>query len=175
MRYIDFDGVILDTEDVLFDEWRRYIKAQEIMTKIEYIQQKDWMKVLADSSEINDALYYLREMNPNENAILTKVHSMENEATAKIKYLKEKNIKVPVIIVPYTVEKIDVVDATNNELIDDSLYNLTKWKEAGGEPLFFDIKGNNIDSWNQENTYGYKRVRTIRKTRHVPFNVEPKK
>lgn len=161
MRFIDFDGVILDTEDVLFYEWRNKIKAQNIMSKIEYIQKKNWMEILKNSPEINDAFYYLKEMDPTKNSILTKVHSLENEAGAKIKFLNEKNIKIPIIVVPYTVSKSEVVNPENAILIDDSLANLTDWKEKGGIPKFFDKKGNNIDSWDEENIYGYDRIQTI--------------
>lgn len=61
MLYIDFDGVILDTEILLFEEWRRnpnrHLLSKEV--KIKYIQDSNWNYVLNNSSIINDSIYYL--------------------------------------------------------------------------------------------------------------------
>ena len=44
MVYIDFDGVILDTEELLFEEWRKKtnhkLLSEEV--KIEYIKRCNW-------------------------------------------------------------------------------------------------------------------------------------
>ena len=42
--YIDFDGVILDTEDLLFEDWRKIPNHKNLSEeeKIKYIQNIDW-------------------------------------------------------------------------------------------------------------------------------------
>ena len=163
MRYIDFDGVILDTEDLLFEEWRknpnRFSLPEE--EKIKYIQRANWREILHNSNVINDAIYILKNMDIKDTVILTKVHSLINEAAEKIKYLRENNVKQQIIIVPYTLKKCEVVDAYGNILIDDSLKNLDEWELSGGYPMFFDKKETNIDPWNKYNENGYQRVLRI--------------
>ena len=163
MKYIDFDGVILDTEDLLFEEWRKIPNRRELpeSEKIKYVQNANWKKIINESPIINDSVYYLKWMDPTENAILTKVHSLENEATNKVIWVKENKIMLPVIIVPYPVKKCDVVIARGNELVDDGLFNLEEWEQEGGYPILFDKNGDNHDSWHRENTKGYPRVRSL--------------
>ena len=59
MVYVDFDGVILDTEELLFYEWRknenRHLLSE--FDKIKYIQKTDWSYVINNSKIINDSLY----------------------------------------------------------------------------------------------------------------------
>ena len=76
MIYIDFDGVILDTEDVLFYEWRQNPdhKLLPISDKIKYIQDIDWDYVLYNSLVIDNSIDYLKEMDPKKSFILNKVH-----------------------------------------------------------------------------------------------------
>lgn len=163
MRYIDFDGVILDTHKELFKEWNQQNNLNELTEKekIEYVKNSDWERILNESFIINDSIYILKNMNPNTSAILTKVHSLENEGTAKIRYLKLHGIKQPIIIVPYNVRKVDVVDAYKNILIDDNLNNLLEWKNAGGYPMFFDQYASNTDPWGMYNHENIQRVLRI--------------
>ena len=168
MRYIDFDGVILDTEDLLFEEWRKNPDRHLLppMAKIKYIHDADWKFILENSPEINDSFYILKQLDPNKSAILTKVHSLENEGHEKIKFIRSKGIQQPVFLVPYTLKKSEVVDAYDNILIDDGLRNLDEWVEAGGYPMFFDKENNNIDTWGQYNKNGYQRVKKINTKRN---------
>jgi len=160
MDYIDFDGVILDTEENLFRDWRKNpnYKMLSENTKINYIQNVDWHSILLNSQIINDSIYYLKQMDPTTSAILTRIHSLENEGGEKVKFIRSHGIKQPIILNPYNVEKCDMVDPVGSRLVDDNLWNLVGWEEKGGIPIFFDMDDNNIDSWNRENTYGYKRV-----------------
>lgn len=165
MLYIDFDGVILDTEDVLFEEWRKNPDSLILpeTEKIKYIQNKDWNYILNNSEIINDAIKYLNMMDPSKSFILTKVHSLRNEGMEKIKWLREKGVKQNVILVPYMLKKTDVVDAYGNILIDDCLKNLDDWKANGGNPIFFDMDDDNIDSWQQPNIKRYQKVLSLSK------------
>ena len=167
MVYIDFDGVILDTEGLLFEEWRKlpnhHLLSEE--EKIKYIQKVDWSHVLKHSLPINDSLYYLGEMDPNQSFILTKIHSLENEGVAKIRWIREMGIKQSVILVPYLLKKTDMVDAKDNILIDDCLNNLDDWIENDGYPILFDMNDDNYDSWNQLNRKNYPKVFSLSKFR----------
>ncbi len=162
MVYIDFDGVILDTEGLLFEEWRK-IPNRHLLTeqdKIEYIKKRDWQHIVNDSKIINNSVDYLKEMNPKETFILTKVHSLE-EAKAKTVWIRNKGIKQNLILVPYYCKKTDIVDPDGNILVDDCLYNLYDWEDKQGVPILFDIDSDEYDSWNQPNAKGYKRVLSL--------------
>ncbi len=165
MKYIDFDGVILDTEDILFEEWRknpdRHLLPEE--EKIKYIQNRDWEYIIKNSPEIRDSIYNLHNMDPKETTILTKIHSLRNEGLAKLKWKKENNIKQEIKLVYYIYKKTDIVIAKNNILIDDCLKNLDDWVNSGGHPVFFDKDDDNIDSWDEPNTKGYERVLSLSK------------
>ena len=140
MLYIDFDGVILDTEDLLFEEWRKNPNRHLLpeIEKIKYIQRADWPFILNNSEVMNDSLYYLKHMDPNTSFILTKVHSLTNEGSSKIKWIRRQGIEQSVILVPYDTKKCDVVDAEGNILVDDCLKNLDEWALKKGSPIFFD-------------------------------------
>ena len=107
INYIDFDGVILDTEIPLFEEWRKrpdhHERSEE--EKIKYIQKADWEYILNNSEVINDAIYHLKNMDPSKSAILTKIHS-SNEGRQKKIWISSKQIKQPVILVPYYKKKV---------------------------------------------------------------------
>ena len=165
MTYFDFDGVILDTEPLLFEKWRQ-IPDRHLLTeedKIKYIQEADWNYILNNAKPIDDSIYYLKQMNPKTNAILTKFHSLENEGYNKILWKLNNDIKLPLILVPYLAKKNDMVIAEGNFLIDDCLINLDEWKDCGGNPIFFDMDDDNIDSWNKPNVHNYPRVLSLSK------------
>ena len=165
MIYIDFDGVILDTEDILFHEWRknpdRHLLGEG--AKIKYIQNRNWEEIINTSPVINDAIYHLKHMDPNNSAILTKIHSLNNEGLAKLKWAKDNNIKQEVKLVYYKHKKTDIVNPITNILIDDCLKNLDDWKLKGGIPIFFDKDDDNIDSWDEPNTKCYERILSLSK------------
>ena len=162
MRYIDLDGVILDTEGLLFNEILN-IKNKNKLTEdfiMKLVVNVNWAYILENSKVINNSINKLNNMNPKESAILTKVHS-NDEADAKINYFKNIGVQQEVIIVPYPNSKSDIVDAKDNILIDDCLKNLRQWLNNGGYPMFFDKNENNIDSWDEYNIKGFQKVLTI--------------
>jgi len=160
MRYIDLDGVILDTEDIIFNKLLFDCKNLTEDFIFPYVVNINWAYILKNSKDINNAINILKNMNPKESAILTRVHSTQ-EAEAKINYFKELGIKQEVIIAPYTKRKDEVVDAKDNILIDDSLKNLRQWIQSGGYPMFFDKNENGIDSWGEYNVKGFQKVLRI--------------
>ena len=168
MVYIDFDGVILDTEGLLFEEWRKNPNRHNLTEddKIKYIQRVDWNYIINNSEIINDSIYYLQHMDYNKSAILTKIHSSCNEGVSKVKWLRNQGVKQSIILVRYMVKKTDMVEACGNILVDDCLKNLDDWVCDNGIPLFFDINNDGYDSWNQPNVKKYKRVLDLSKIRY---------
>ncbi|MBE6157174.1 MAG: hypothetical protein E7160_00035 [Firmicutes bacterium] len=165
MIYIDFDGVILDTEVLLFEEWRKNPNRFNLpeIEKIKYIQNADWNFIINNAEIINDSVYNLKQMDPNNTTILTKIHSLNNEGIAKIEWLRKMEIKQSIITVPYQSKKTDLVDASGNILIDDCLANLDDWSNNNGNPIFFDMDNDNYDSWNEPNTKNYPKVLSLSK------------
>ena len=157
-KYVDFDGVIKDTYVPLFEDYWVRQKNGEYIDDTEHVIKKDWIYVLEKSPIINDAIKILNEL--DDTAILTRVHSLENEGFAKIRDLRELGAKCDIILVPYTVKKSDVVSARGNVLVDDAIFNLDEWVLAGGIPIFFDNKGTNEDGWGVKNTM-YRRTRSL--------------
>lgn len=153
-KYVDFDGVVIDSEIHLFDEDYISLKDRKIITneyeKIIYIQNKNWEKILSKSEIINNAIEILR-MVKDDVSILTKIHSMENEGTAKVRLLRSLGIENDIILCPYTLKKTDVVDPRGNILIDDTIHNLDDWALGGGIPIYFNKDNSDIDGWNREN------------------------
>ncbi len=163
MRYVDFDGVILDTEELLFGSLRKLPNYDDLKEEdiVKYLQDINWRNILNSSSVINDSLYILKNSSIDDFIILTKIHSVDNEGIEKVRYLRENGIKQNIILVPYKAKKSDVVNAKGNILIDDCLKNLSEWQQDNGYPMFFDKNDTNIDSWNVPNTFGYQRVKKI--------------
>lgn len=162
MRYIDLDGVILNTEDVLFNEILNVKNKgkldEDFIMKL--VININWEYLLKHSKPINNSINILKNMNIKESAILTRVHS-NDEADAKINYLKNIGVKQDVIVVPYPHNKNDIVDAKDNILIDDCLKNLRYWLMNGGYPMFFDKNENGIDPWEEYNALGFQKVLRI--------------
>lgn len=163
MLYIDFDGVILDTDKILFEKWEKNPVSHLLpeSEKIKYIQNSNWNYVLNNSAIINDSVYYLKQMNPKNSFILTKIHSTANEGYEKVRWIRSQGIKQSVILVPYLLRKSDMVSAEGNILIDDCLKNLDDWTNNKGIGILFDINDDNYDSWNQPNTKGYEKVLSL--------------
>lgn len=57
--YIDFDGVILDTEKLIFKNWHKEEDRSE-EAKIRYLQRISWSKIIENSMVINNSLNILR-------------------------------------------------------------------------------------------------------------------
>lgn len=162
-KYIDCDGVILDTESYIIERKLLPENYYELPLKqqIKLRILLDWKKILMNARVINDAIDILRDMDPNTSAILTKTHSLDNEGLSKIKFFRECNIKQEIILVPFHAKKIEVVSAKDNILIDDSVRNLDEWESDQGIPLFFSEKGSDYDGWNKLNTK-HKKIKSLK-------------
>ena len=138
-KYIDCDGVILDTETGLFSKYDILKKDNPELKRRIYLQNLDWEYWIEQATVLNDALNILKNYDPIDTNILTKVHSL-NEAIAKINYFRDKKIRNSVIIVPDGISKSQIVDPFENILVDDSNDNLVDWKEKFGISYYFGNK-----------------------------------
>lgn len=148
--YIDFDGVIFDTINYLFDENYYKMKQDPNFDTQEYVTNADWYNLILKSGEINDSISILKEL--KEALILTKVNSLFNEGASKVKVLRELGVKNDIILVPFCFKKTEIVGAKGNILVDDTVHNLDEWEEKGGIPLFFNGHGKDIDDYGKINT-----------------------
>ena len=143
-KYIDCDGVILDTETGLFDEYDILKRDNPELKRRVYLQNLDWKYWIEQATILNDAVNILKNYDYRDTDILTKVHSL-NEARAKINFFREMKIKNNIIIVSDEVKKSQIVDSFGNILVDDSNNNLVDWKENFGIPYYFGSKKSEFD------------------------------
>ena len=155
--YLDFDQVLLATEDVLFIEYNEKKKQGIYLDKQKYLEDFDWHWLVFNSEVIANSLEVLRTI--PEAKILTKVHSLK-EASAKIKFLRAEELPNEIILVPGNHKKIDLVQAKNNILVDDAVHNLDAWSSAGGISYYFNKDNSDIDSWGIINTE-YPKIKTL--------------
>ena len=92
--FIDFDGVILDSEE-------RIIK-QKLSSNLDwdnFFQTVDWFQLLSTSKIINNSVNYILEKQKSYKnlAILTKIHTV-NEMLAKTEYIRNKQIEIPIFL-----------------------------------------------------------------------------
>lgn len=133
--FIDFDGVIFDTEE-------RIIERKNLRKDLEwneFFYELDWFKLMAESKVINNAIEYILQAQENQKqiAILTKIHTLL-EMEAKVRALRNRKVSVPILFVPPHIKKSEIYVPNNGEiLIDDSLKNLVDWKQKGGEGIYF--------------------------------------
>ena len=133
--YIDFDGVILDTQ--YYITLGKAIYSE--LSWAEYVKIINWRELIKKSNVINDSIRILRSLNKKENFyILTRVHSFL-EANEKILFLRSNKIELPVIITPPDMSKEIVIYPNNKDiLVDDYIGNLIPWIEKGGYGILFD-------------------------------------
>lgn len=153
--YIDFDGVILGTWEVIFEKYKEQFKTIEIdENKIKKVMLDiGWSFILDNSEEINNSLKNIKEISKNyQVCILTKVNSVE-EQNSKKKFLQENGI-TKICFVPYNSSKTQYANPHKNILIDDDLKNLEDWEQKGGISIFFNKNLDNYDSYgNKSNKF----------------------
>lgn len=150
--YIDFDGVILDTWEVILKKYNEQFKSTEIEeNKIKKVMLDiGWNYILDSSKEINNALKKIKEISKKyEVCILSKVNSIE-EQNSKKKFLQNNGIN-NISFVPYNSSKTQYVNVYKNILIDDDLKNLEEWEQKGGISIFFNKNLDNYDSYGNKN------------------------
>lgn len=140
--YIDFDGVIMNTIDV---SYKMMEKASIDLNNVDEVQgfyrDLDWEMLLKESNEINDAWNNIRKLLDSEKfnvCILTHVNSL-NEICEKVKVIRRYFRDITIIPVPKAISKTEMLNPANAILVDDYVYNLIEWKEAGGIGVRFDL------------------------------------
>ena len=145
--YIDFDGVILDSEERMLERkhivgFHNHEDETEFDDYFKYtnMYQEEWNYIIREANSINDSVEIIRELEKLKRniAILTKIHTL-NEMKVKLEDLREhRKIRCPVIFVPPGVSKHNVIIPNGQILIDDSKDNIRLWNENGGKGLVFD-------------------------------------
>ena len=136
--FIDFDGVIFDTE-------QRVVERKNLRPDIswnDFFEELDWFELLDEAKVINNAIDYILEgqEKTKQLAILTKIHTLI-EMEAKVKALRSRKVEVPILFVPPHVKKSQIYLPNNGEiLIDDSIKNLIDWEQKGGKSIYFSEK-----------------------------------
>ncbi len=139
--FIDFDGVILDSQDRFLMDMKDNVDFNDWM---EYLNSIDWYNFIRECTEIDESLSVLEKLQKLKKlrAIITTIHSME-EGNQKMLFLRENNIIVPIIYVLPKQKKSDIyIPNINDVLIDDKQKNCDDWIEAGGSATLFDSHSN---------------------------------
>lgn len=143
-RYIDFDGVLFNTneilENMLLEVGIDYTMENQEKVR-NFISNVDFYRLIKNAKEINNAINNLLALMNNQiykTAILTHVNSIQ-EGIDKKKFMYEVSDKILVIPVPKHIQKCHYVNPINAILIDDWKGNLTPWEESKGLPIHFDL------------------------------------
>lgn len=145
--FIDFDGVILDSEERMLERkydlgLHNHKNENEFDIYFEYtcLHPEEWEYIIKGAKSINNSVEIIKELESLKRkiAILTKIHTLQ-EMKVKTEVLREKlKIFCPVFFVPPGVSKHQVVMPNHQLLIDDSKKNINRWIENGGKGLIFD-------------------------------------
>ncbi len=146
--YIDFDGVVLDTIDVLYKEIENLknkgIDLSTEESKREFFKNYNWHLLINDDLIINDSINCIKKIIDSDKFninILTHITSLE-EAVAKVKYIRKHLNDITIIPVPKQISKTKMVHTKDSILVDDYSLNLREWEKEGGIPVRFSKKRN---------------------------------
>ena len=136
-KFIDFNGVILDTESRMIELKRQYPG----LTWNEFANTLNWDFLLRTSPVIDDAIALLREVSQMDDArttILTNVDLIVEEI-AKVHFLRNQGITLPIQFVPPSIQKSEVyIPDKDDILVDDRPDNVMFWNQRGGKGYLFD-------------------------------------
>ena len=145
--FIDFDGVILDSEQRMLERkfnlgLHDHQNESEFDAYFEYtnLHPEEWDIIIREAKSINNSVEIIRELESLKKkiAILTKIHTLY-EMKVKIENLREnRKICCPVFFVPPGIKKYQVINPNNQLLIDDSKKNVYGWIDNGGRGMIFD-------------------------------------
>ena len=139
--YIDFDGVVMDTIPLLYNELEKNNVSMDNEEQIRHVFSSfDFKKIIKDKNILNDSIECINKLLQSkrfEVAFLSHVNSLD-EGIVKIKYLR-RHFKddITIIIVPKQVSKTKMVHSEGAILVDDFSGNLKEWEEAGGISVRF--------------------------------------
>lgn len=134
--YIDFDGVILDTIRLLYEE----AEKQDVdRNSSEFYINFDYKNILKDKYILNDGIKCIEKLINSEKfevSILTHCHSIK-EASDKVNYIRTHFKDMTVIVCPKDISKTKMVHTEGAILVDDFAGNLKEWQDEGGIPVKF--------------------------------------
>ena len=139
--YIDFDGVVMDTIPLLYNELAKNnvgLGEEEEIHRV--FAAFDYGKIIKDKNILNDSInciHKLIESGRFEVSFLSHINSLA-EGEVKVKYLRKhfKN-NITIIMVPRSIEKPKMVHSEGAILVDDYAGNLKEWKANGGIAIRF--------------------------------------
>lgn len=135
-KYFDCDGVLLNTEELLYRQYAIERKTNPNLSIGDFVQNVDWDMILSKTKPINNSLKILKSYPTEDVSILTKIHSLK-EGDSKIRFFRNHQIENNIILVPKFLKKSEVVEAKGNILVDDNVTNLQDWKNNDGIPIYF--------------------------------------
>ena len=146
--YIDFDGVIMNTIEVTYEDLKKLnldSKKIEDQEKVrDYYMSIDWHDLLNNRANIiNDAINDIKKIVDSKKfnvSILTHIFSLD-EAVEKINYIRKFFNDITVIPVPKSISKTKMVHTEDSILIDDFSGNLREWKSEKGIGVKFSLEG----------------------------------
>ena len=142
--YIDFDGVIMDTIDITYQEIEKMGIKDDFDAVSEYYRSIDWFDLLGKVGPINDSLNCIKKLIASKLfniSILTHVNSV-SEIEAKVNFIRKHLQDIKIISVPKTISKTRMVKIKDSILIDDYMTNIQEWEDAGGIGIVFSKKSN---------------------------------
>ncbi len=156
MLFFDYDGVIGNTEDGLFDDYERMKVYRPSLTKEIYLAEMDWYEWLRIRGPKNNSFDIIKSHDPKEASILTMCWSLK-EAQEKVRYIREVGIKNDIIVSPGGFKKSQIVSAKDNVLVEDNIKNARDWIRNCGIALMLSNKSykNILSISNLEEAYEY--------------------
>ncbi len=138
--YIDFDGVILDTIEILYAMLEKAnIDRKNFKETNSFIASVDWHNILKTTPEINESFKCIKKLiktNKFNINILTHISSL-NEGIEKIKFIRQTFKDITIILVPKIISKTQMVHTKGEILVDDYVGNLDEWAKEGGISILF--------------------------------------
>ena len=138
MILFDYDGVIGNTDEGLFDEYDILKQKRKSLTVVQYLVQMNWYEWLRKKGPKRDAFEVLKDHDPDIAPILTRCWSTK-EGADKVKYIRENDNKNPINIVPNSLKKSLIICPKGNLLVEDELKNARDWINSGGSALMLDV------------------------------------
>lgn len=138
--YIDFDGVVLDTISITFEQMKTEgIDLKDFVRVKEFYQNVDWSHLLSTAEVINDSIDNIQKIidtGKYDVSILTHVNSL-TEAVEKVRYIRQYFKDITVIPVPKEISKTKMVQTKGSILVDDYAGNLREWESEEGIAVRF--------------------------------------
>lgn len=148
--YLDMDGVITDLDMAMVNEWKKDGKFQEHFKK--FIEDKGFEK-LGLKEDARLLLDYLISTKVKVTILSSAGNPPEDlykeVEKQKKKWLKQHDIKFPVIVVQKKDHKKDYAKE-NALLIDDTLVNCTDFRDAGGTSIHYGTAFSTIQLFNSD-------------------------